>query len=97
MKQLDKKFTGKGEVSGFNFEQIESNGFAYIYKVTSDTVYYEVFEHRENTMFDCVSYPKANAFGIWAKTTSDLIKAKEYYTTFTDNVILRIEIKKNNV
>lgn len=101
MKELERKFTGKGEVGGgFEFEQIDSNGFAYIYKVTSDnSVYYEIFEHRENTMFDCVSYPKLNAFGIWAKTTSDLAKAKEYYTTFTNNVRLRIEERerRNNV
>lgn len=69
MKELELKFSGTGEVKGYEFEQTELSVFAYIYKKThmeSGNVSYEVFKRVENRQFDCVSYPKSKSFGVWA-------------------------------
>jgi len=76
MKQLEKEFIGKGQVKGFKFTQIKKNNKAYIYKVQDTGILrYEVFKHKENTRFECVSYPTNKSFGIWAFTTSCLDRA----------------------
>lgn len=69
MKELEEKFEGRGEVKGYSFELFEKCPAAYIYKkmhVETGTVSYEVFKRKENTYFDCVSYPTSKAFGVWA-------------------------------
>lgn len=69
MKELEMRFSGTGEVKGYEFEQLEYSAFAYIYKKThveSKSVSYEVFKRVENRQFDCVSYPKSKSFGVWA-------------------------------
>lgn len=69
MKELEMRFSGEGEARGYDFEQIAKSPYAYIYKKThieSGTVSYEVFRRKENTQFDCISYPKSKSFGIWA-------------------------------
>lgn len=76
MKQLEKSFIGKGQVRGFKFTQIKKNDKAYIYKVTDKSIkHYEVFKHKENIRFGCVSYPSNKSFGIWAFTTPCLERA----------------------
>jgi len=77
--ELQEEFTGIGEVRGFEFKQMAHSGAAYIYKVQDgDTVHYEVFKRKSNPI--CInfekreysktdkkeSYPKSNAFGMWA-------------------------------
>ena len=73
MKQLKKYFEGVGEVRGYSFKQISSiEGLLYVYEVKGvNTTHYEVFRHVENKRFNCISYPRSAAFGIWAWTCSN--------------------------
>lgn len=82
MKELELRFSGTGEVKGYEFEQLDKSKFAYIYKKThieSGTVSYEVFKRMENRQFDCVSYPKSKSFGVWAWEYSDHLVALERF------------------
>ena len=76
MKQLENEFIGRGQVKGFIFTQIKKSEFAYIYKVDiGDCLHYEVFKHKENKYYNCVSYPSDKSFGLWAWTYKDLDSA----------------------
>ena len=91
--ELKKEFIGIGEVKGFKFIQITNGEHAFLYKVfISDTIYhYEVFKRKntplcidfENKVFSETEfkeiYPKSNAFGVWAWTHKDHIKAIDKY------------------
>jgi|688.fasta_scaffold577436_2 hypothetical protein len=67
MKNLELEFIGKGQVKGFIFKQIDSNEKCFIYEVnTGNSLHYEVFNRKENTQFNCISYPSDKAFGLWA-------------------------------
>lgn len=80
MKPLEKQFTGTGEVKGFNFTQIRCTNRAFLYEVnTKDSVYYEVFKKVKNKRFDCISYPSANYFGVWAFTYPSLKEAENKF------------------
>jgi ribosomal protein S27E len=80
MKELQKEFIGRGEVKGFIFTQIKKSNNAYIYKVDCDGCeHYEVFKHKENTQFKCISYPKTGSFGLWAWTYKSFESALEKY------------------
>jgi len=84
MKQLEKEFIGKGQVKGFMFTQIKQNNYGYIYRIEADKLtHYEVFTHKPNKRFNCVSYPTNHAFGIWAWTYRDLEKAEERFNDIT--------------
>ena len=88
MRELKLKFIGKGQVKGFEFTQIKKNQYGYIYKVnTGSNIHYEVFYHKENKMYECVSYPTNKAFGLWAWTAKDLERAKD----ILNDIILRKE------
>lgn len=83
MKELSEHFIGRGEVRGFEFKQIEKTDNGYIYSVIGEGVtHYEVFKRRENTQFNCISYPNSNSFGVWAWSVNTLEKAKERLETF---------------
>lgn len=83
MKQLEKSFIGKGEVRGFKFEMVHSTPLGYVYAVKDDNVtHYEVFKHKENTRFKCISYPTSKAFGVWAWSMTNLDKAKQKLESF---------------
>ena len=85
MKELSEHFIGRGEVRGFEFKQIEKADNGYIYSVTGEGVtHYEVFKRRENTQFDCVSYPRSSSFGVWAWSINTLEKAKERLELFNE-------------
>ena len=80
MKQLQKEFIGRGEVKGFIFTQLKKSNNAYIYKVDCDGCeHYEVFKHRKNKQFNCVSYPKIGSFGLWAWAYRSIELALEKY------------------
>lgn len=80
MRQLKTEFIGKGQVKGFKFTQVEKSLNAYLYKVESDGLeHYEVFYHKENDRFNCVSYPSNQAFGIWAWTYKNLETAQNKF------------------
>lgn len=69
IKELREQFTGIGQVRGFEFTQVERSPYAYIYEVnTGVSIYYEVFKRKENTRYNCISYPSDKSFGMWAWT-----------------------------
>jgi hypothetical protein len=85
MKQLEKVFTGRGQVKGFIFTQIKQNNKAFIYEVNDNNrTYYEVFKRKENTQYDCISYPSNKGFGVWAWTCMTLDKAVIKYDELSD-------------
>lgn len=97
MKELKKEFIGIGEVRGFQFKQLQANGYAYLYEVVnpeSNNTHYEVFERVENTIFDCISYPKSKSFGVWAWCIHDYDKAIKKYDEITKKVQERLENQK---
>lgn len=77
LKQLGSKFDGTGEMRGYHFYQLKSDGNAYLYELTDDDgrKHYEVFEYKVNTQFGNISYPKSKAFGVWAWCVNSLDKA----------------------
>ena len=92
MKQLELEFVGKGQVRGFKFTQLKKTQYAYLYEVnTGDSLFFEIFEHKENTQYNCISYPSNKAFGIWAKTTNNYQKAIDLLEEIDLKVYLRKE------
>lgn len=91
IKELRESFEGEGEVRGFTFTRVLSNGYAYVYRVSggSRRDYFEVFERRINATYGVVRYPKSKSFGVWAKTTYDWDRALAYYGEFTMRVMSR--------
>lgn len=76
MRELQKQFTGIGEVRGNLFAQIQQSNKAYIYKVdTGCSIYYEVFKKKAKTNSVHHCYPTSKAFGLWAWTYQSLDKA----------------------
>lgn len=76
MEVLQNNSTGKGEVKGFEFTQIQQSEKAYIYKVdTKYSIYYEVFKKVIKTNSTGHCYPTSKAFGLWAWTYQSLDKA----------------------
>lgn len=77
MKELQLEFIGRGQVKGFIFTQKNKSDYGYIYEVnTSTSIHYEVFKRKENSQFNCISYPSDKAFGFWAwccKTYEDAL------------------------
>ncbi|MFK8059098.1 MAG: hypothetical protein AB8B78_03310 [Polaribacter sp.] len=83
MKELKEYFSGRGQVKGYVFNQISKNNYGFIYEVKGiDTIHYEVFKRKENTMYDCISYPTNKAFGLWAWTCDNLERANEILESF---------------
>jgi len=70
MKQLAKEIKGRGSKKGTFLKQLKASKHAYLYECTGENFnpHYEVFMHKENTYFNCVSYPTDEAFGKWAWT-----------------------------
>ena len=72
---LKTQFSGKGEVRGYYFTQLEKGANSYLYEVKNEengSIHYEVFKEKINTHFNNIIYPKSNAFGIWAWTKLDI-------------------------
>lgn len=80
IKQLEKEFPGKSEVKGFSFRQITKSDKAYLYEVdVNGKKHYEVFKHKINTQFGCISYPNSKSFGNWAWTKNALKEAQDQF------------------
>lgn len=82
MEKLQVEFTGTGEVSGWGFKQVATNGYAFIYEVKQpmvDESYYEVFPRRVNGHTNSEEYPPRKAFGATAYCCIGYEKAKEVY------------------
>lgn len=94
---LPLEFEGKGEVKGFLFTQVKKTDDFYIYRVNSGSkIYFEIFKriavakcidpvehvYSENEFKEI--YPKANNFGFWAWTYSELCKAENKLNELTN-------------
>jgi hypothetical protein len=88
MKELQKQFSGIGQVKGYDFNQITATPYGYIYIKTSleGSNTFEVFKRLENPLYNVVSYPTDKAFGKWAWAVGTLERANE--------VLAEITIKK---
>jgi hypothetical protein len=92
MKELKEYFTGRGQVKGYIFNQIKRTDYAYLYEVLQDgRIHYEVFKRKENTLYDCVSYPTDKAFGVWAFTCMTRDSAFRKLIELTREERLRLE------
>lgn len=80
IRPLELEFIGRGEVKGFEFRQILCGDYAYLYEVQDEgKIYFEVFQKRINRRYSSISYPTANAFGIWAWTYKDIDPALDKF------------------
>ena len=84
MKQLEKTIKGRGSKKGMTLKQIDASKHAYLYECTGENfnTHYEVFRHKENTQFNCVSYPGDEAFGKWAYTFEKKVEALYMFDFF---------------
>lgn len=92
MRELPKQFKGKGQVKGYNFNQITASPYGYIYTKTSleGSITFEVFKRLENTLYNVVSYPTDKAFGIWAWNTGNLKRANEILESIAEREKLKV-------
>jgi hypothetical protein len=91
MKELREQFEGIGQVNGYSFQNKKKSPYSYLYAVKNNdtgTIHYEVFKRKENTLYNCVSYPTDKAFGIWAWTCSSLDRAVEKFDQLNLNIDL---------
>jgi hypothetical protein len=99
MKPLPLEFEGRGEVRNYRFEQVYTNGYAYIYAVydkdDNTLSHYEVFEHRENKQYGSVTYPRSPAFGKYAYTIKGIENAERKFEELTERVIKRQKDEAN--
>lgn len=82
VKLLQEEFVGRGEVRGFLFSQRAKSKYAYIYEVKcldGASSYFEVFERRENKLFQQESYPGSKSFGFWAWTFPTFARAYDKF------------------
>ena len=89
MEKLQVEFTGTGEVSGWGFKQVASNGYAFIYEVKQpmvDETYYEVFTRRINGVTGNEEYPPRSEFGVSAFCCIDYDKAHEIYLELSKGI-----------
>ena len=90
MKELKPQFDGIGEVSGYQFLQIRSAEWGFLYEVSlGSRKHYEVFKRRLNRRFATVSYPSSKAFGVWAWTFIDFDLAKDRFEELRTNYNLK--------
>lgn len=84
--ELEKKFSGRGEVKDFHFFQLQmtEKGYLYLVKIEQSLPHYEVFKRKVSAPHpmaedkrDKVRYPNANAFGVWAWSYNDLKDAEQ--------------------
>ena len=97
IEKLPDTFDGRAEVKGFTFTKIVSTEKGFIFKVnTGEADHYEVFKYKLTPV--CLDfekriyaddqfkehYPKRNAFGVWAWTTLDYVRAQAILKSFKD-------------
>lgn len=74
MKELDKEIKKAGFVYIQEFS--DTSGFVYRQVLNGVTVGFEAFLRKENKIFNCVSFPGNNAFGVWAWSCKTFDRAK---------------------
>jgi hypothetical protein len=97
LRKLPLEFIGTGEVSKFNFKQLEETDAAYLYEVSTEegSKHYEVFKKIVNKGFDFETkqaldysveqYPKSRNFGSWAWSYTNYDKAVAKLNTLEVN------------
>jgi len=75
MKELDKEIKKRGFCYIQRFA--DTSGYVYEQSLNGVTVGFEAFLRKENTQFNCVSFPGDNAFGVWAWSTKTFERALE--------------------
>lgn len=96
IKELPEQFEKEtGEMGGYSFTQIERSAFAYIYEKQhkGGRASYEVFKRKVHTQFNTVSYPRSNAFGVWAWDIPTLKDAKNKFDELNAAAEKRLNIK----
>lgn len=89
VKLLQEEFVGRGEVRGFLFSQRAKSEYAYIYEVKcvdGGVSYFEVFERRENKLFQQESYPGSKSFGFWAWTFPTFNRAYDKFEELNEEL-----------
>lgn len=76
MKELDLVINKRG----FEYKQVLKNDIGYIYAqhFKNEIIAYEVFYRKENTQFNCISFPGDNSFGVWAWSCKSFDRALNY-------------------
>jgi len=99
-KELEIEFSGKGEVKGYEFKQIEKTGFGYVYEVVfkeTGQTHYEVFLRRENELYQTVTYPSSKTFGKYAWCIKDKEKAILKLYDISKNEVIKLINKELSI
>jgi len=100
-RELPIEFIGVGEVAGYYFKQVFTDGKWYIYlvNINSKPSHYETLQRREiiatNTKYakeNYVAYPRSNAFGVWAWTAKTLEHAKQIIAKHKQHSLIEKQI-----
>lgn len=74
VRELKLKFTGNGEVKGFEYTCLKMTDSGYLYRVECyNRVWYEVFRRKVGVYG--VRYPRSKSFGVWAWSYSCIGRA----------------------
>lgn len=76
--------------SGYDYKQVKCEpNIAYIYHQTFEGkhIAYEVFKHKINSLYNCVSFPSNEVFGLWAWTYKTLEQAEKKFTEIVEKKI----------
>jgi hypothetical protein len=65
--------------NGYDYYFVEKTDAGYIYRQEDNgkVIAFEVFKRKENTQFNCISFPGNEAFGSWAWTYRTYEDAKK--------------------
>lgn len=73
MRELDTEI----KKNGFLYKQVFKNEKGYVYEqfLNGKSIAFEAFYRMENTLYDCISFPGNNSFGVWAWSCSNIERA----------------------
>jgi hypothetical protein len=68
----------------FTYKQVYKSDVGYVYEQFLDdkSIGFETFFRKENTQFNCISFPGDEAFGTWAWSVKSIERAIDKLTTF---------------
>ena len=81
--------TRQGSQSAFQNNSVKDKVYIYEVSYMGEVKHYEVFEHKENNQYNCISYPTSKSFGLWAFTASNLTKA----ISIKNDLLKKIELR----
>lgn len=86
--------------NGYDYIQIKAVdkiGYIYQQKFEGKHISYEVFAHKINTMFNCVSFPSNESFGLWAWTFKNLDKAEAKLKEMIEKKVIVIDQEETTI